>query len=156
MQVVPEMSLSRCDPPKTGPTLLSGIYQSGCEYEWGVHVAFFAERVGLTAAQVRSLTFGDGSDRCWVSERDRLLIEAVDSLHDSSRISDPLWDRLEGEFSSEEILDLTMMPGWYHAVSFTANGVRLGLEPGAPDSRTWIVPQLMASNGTRHTPRAPS
>ena len=104
----------------------------GCEYEWGVHVAFFAERVGLTADQVRSLTFGDGSDSCWVSERDRLLIEAVDSLHDSSRISDSLWERLVGEFSSEEILDLTMMTGWYHAISFTANGVRLGLEPGAP------------------------
>ena len=28
----------------------------GCEYEWGVHVAFFAERVGLTAEQITQLT----------------------------------------------------------------------------------------------------
>ena len=25
----------------------------GCEYEWGVHVAFFAERAGLTADRSR-------------------------------------------------------------------------------------------------------
>src|SRR6185295_3208538 len=29
-----------------------------CEYEWGVHVTFFAERVGLTSAQITSLTHG--------------------------------------------------------------------------------------------------
>src|SRR6202020_2867629 len=30
----------------------------GCEYEWGVHVAFFAERAGLSSDQVTSLTHG--------------------------------------------------------------------------------------------------
>ena len=103
----------------------------GCEYEWGVHVAFFAERVQLTSDQVRSLTFGDASDECWGEERERLLIEAVDALHDSSRIPTLLWERLIPEFSTEEILDLTMMTGWYHAISFTANGVELDLEQGA-------------------------
>jgi alkylhydroperoxidase family enzyme len=103
----------------------------GCEYEWGVHVAFFAERVQLTSDQVRSLTFGDASDECWGEERERLLIEAVDALHDSSRIPTLLWERLISEFSTEEILDLTMMTGWYHAISFTANGVELDLEQGA-------------------------
>src|SRR5262245_2521407 len=47
----------------------------GCEYEWGVHVAFFADRVGLSAAQVASLTHGGAGDPCWIDERDRLLIE---------------------------------------------------------------------------------
>ena len=31
----------------------------GCEYEWGVHIAYFAERVGLTSEQVSSLTHGE-------------------------------------------------------------------------------------------------
>jgi hypothetical protein len=34
----------------------------GCEYEWGVHVAFFAGRVGLSGAQITSLTHGAGTD----------------------------------------------------------------------------------------------
>ena len=66
----------------------------GCEYEWGVHVAFFAERVGLTREQVRSLTHGGATD--------------------------------------DELLDLLMLSGWYHAISFAANGVELELEDGAP------------------------
>src|SRR4051812_48552776 len=49
----------------------------GCEYEWGVHVASFAERVGLGVDQVRSLTHGSPDDPCWEAERDRLLIRAV-------------------------------------------------------------------------------
>src|SRR5512146_3033349 len=31
----------------------------GCEYEWGVHVSFFAERVGLTPQQVTAIADGD-------------------------------------------------------------------------------------------------
>ena len=46
----------------------------GCEYEWGVHVAFFAERVGLDADQLRSLTHGGPDDPCWTDRRDRLLV----------------------------------------------------------------------------------
>ena len=66
----------------------------GCEYEWGVHVAFFAERAGLDAAQVRSLTHGGPSDPCWVEEHERLLIRLVDELHDRSDVGEALWQEL--------------------------------------------------------------
>ena len=36
----------------------------GCEYEWGVHVRFFAERVGLTPQQTSSLVHGGPGDPC--------------------------------------------------------------------------------------------
>ena len=104
----------------------------GCEYEWGVHVAFFAERVGLTGAQVASLTHGGPTDACWTDDRDRVLLEAVDSLHDTSAIGDRLWERLAAVFAEDQLLDLLLLCGWYHAVSFAANGVRLDLEDGAP------------------------
>jgi alkylhydroperoxidase family enzyme len=103
-----------------------------CEYEWGVHVAFFAERVGLTAAQISSLTHGGPTDPCWTDERDRLLIEAVDELHDRSGIPDDLWHRLSEVFDDAAMLDLLLLCGWYHAISFAANGARVDLEPGAP------------------------
>lgn len=104
----------------------------GCEYEWGVHVAFFADRVGLTSEQVTSLTHGASNDACWFNPRDRVLIEVADALHDGSRIDDGLWDRLSEELAEAEILDLLMLCGWYHAISFAANGVELALENGAP------------------------
>ena len=104
----------------------------GCEYEWGVHVAFFAERVGLSAGQITSLTHGGACDPCWTDERDRLLIEAADALHDAADLGDGLWHRLAGMFSEEQLLDLLMLAGWYHAISFTANGARVVPEDGAP------------------------
>ena len=45
-----------------------------CEYEWGVHIAFFAERVGFTHPQIASIAHGGPDDQCWTDERDRLLL----------------------------------------------------------------------------------
>jgi alkylhydroperoxidase family enzyme len=104
----------------------------GCEYEWGVHVAFFAERAGLSGPQLTSLVHGGTGDPCWPGERDRLLIEAADALHDSADIDEDLWHRLARVFSQQQLLDLLMLAGWYHAVSFTANGARVAREDGAP------------------------
>ncbi|MEY9862906.1 alkylhydroperoxidase family enzyme [Catenulispora sp. GAS73] len=104
----------------------------GCEYEWGVHVARFAVRADLTDAQISSLTHGSSTDACWTDERDRLLIDTADALHDANDIDDALWTRLDAEFSHEQLLDLLMLCGWYHAISFTARATRLAPEPGAP------------------------
>jgi hypothetical protein len=104
----------------------------GCEYEWGVHVLFFAERVGLTPAQVTSLTHGSAQDPCWESSRDRLLVRAADALHDQADLDDDLWADLAGEFAEIELLDLLLLCGWYHAISYAARGARVDLEPGAP------------------------
>jgi len=104
----------------------------GCEYEWGVHIAFFAERVGLSTAQVVSLTRGSAEDSCWMEERDRLLIRAVDALHDSSDIDHGSWQELAAIFSDANLLDLLLLCGWYHAISFVARGTRVPLEASAP------------------------
>jgi alkylhydroperoxidase family enzyme len=104
----------------------------GCEYEWGVHVAFFAERAGLDPGQVRSLTLGSAEDGCWPDERDRLLIRAVDALYDIGDIDDVLWAELSGELSDANLLDLRFLCGWYHAISFVARVARVPLEAGAP------------------------
>lgn len=104
----------------------------GCEYEWGVHIAFFAERAGLTDEQVRSLTHGSPDDPCWPEDRERLLIRAADALHDTATIDDALWSHLSAAFTEEQLLDLLFLCGWYHAISFAANAAGVALEPTAP------------------------
>jgi len=104
----------------------------GCEYEWGVHVAFFAERVGFDAAQVRSLAHGGAEDLCWTAPRERLLVAAVDALHDDADIGDGLWGELAARFSEQELLDLLVLTGWYHAISYVARAGRIPPEPGTP------------------------
>ena len=53
--------------------------QCRSEYEWGVHVAFFAKRAGLDAAHLRSTVHGGAGDACWGAE-DALLIRFCDAL----------------------------------------------------------------------------
>jgi alkylhydroperoxidase family enzyme len=103
----------------------------GCEYEWGVHLAFFADRIGLTHEQQRSITHGSADDACWPAE-EAALLRAVDELHDHADISDATWNALASTLTCEQFLDLLMLAGWYHAISFTANAARVPLEDGAP------------------------
>ena len=99
----------------------------GCGYEWGVHVAFLGERVALTPEQIRATVHGDASDPVWSAD-ERLLSRLVDELHDSATISDELWTSLASAFSVEQLLELIALVGFYHTVSFFANGLRLPLE----------------------------
>lgn len=112
----------------------------GCEYEWGVHIARCAPRVGLTPAHISSLTHGNSADAYWTTDRDRLLLDAADALHTGHDIDDALWERLSAEFSPEQLLDLLMLCGWYHAISFTARAGRLTPEPGTPKFDDFLPP----------------
>jgi 4-carboxymuconolactone decarboxylase len=102
----------------------------GCAYEWGVHIAFFADRVALTPEQVRATVHGDSKDPVW-SEEEKLLIQLVDELHNTADIPDQLWKDLAAAFSVEQIFEMIALTGFYHTVSFFANGLRLPAEPFA-------------------------
>jgi alkylhydroperoxidase family enzyme len=99
----------------------------GCDYEWGVHAAFFAERVALTPEQLRATVHGRADDAVWSSD-EQLIVWLADELHDGADISDTLWQKLNATFSLEQILELIALAGSYHTVSFFANGLRLPRE----------------------------
>jgi hypothetical protein len=99
----------------------------GCAYEWGVHVAFFGERVALSPQLIRATVRGDANDPAWSGE-ESLLIRLVDELHDSADISNQLWNDLAKTFSLEQLFELIALVGFYHTVSFFANGTRLRAE----------------------------
>jgi alkylhydroperoxidase family enzyme len=100
----------------------------GCAYEWGVHVAFFAERVALTPEQIRATVHGDANDPVWTGD-EPLLIRLVDELHATANISGELWSALATAFSVEQIFELIALAGFYHTVSFFANSLKLQPEP---------------------------
>jgi alkylhydroperoxidase family enzyme len=103
----------------------------GAEYEWGVHVDFFAERVGLDAAQIASITYGEPDDACW-TDAERAVLHAVDELHDTDDLGDATWAELSSHYTDDQIVDVVLLAGWYHAISYVARAARVPLEDGAP------------------------
>lgn len=103
----------------------------GCEYEWGVHLAFFGDRVGLTDHQKRSITHGTPQDACWTSDESTLL-RAVDELHDHADLQEDTASELASILDDRQRLDLFLLAGWYHAISYAANAARVPLEEGTP------------------------
>jgi 4-carboxymuconolactone decarboxylase len=111
--------------------ILRTTARCGCEYEWGVHVAFFSERVGLTSAEVEATVHRGPDDAAW-SDAERTLIRLADQLHDTARISDPLWKDLRRHWSDAQLVELVVLAGFYHTISFAVNGLGVALEPDAP------------------------
>lgn len=100
----------------------------GADYEWRVHATSWGERAGLSPAQLAAILHGDPADPAF-SDRDRVLVRAVDELHDTSSISDDLWAELARHWADDQVLDLLVLVGWYHAISYVVNAARV--EPEA-------------------------
>lgn len=99
----------------------------GSEYEWGVHVTFFGERVGLTPEQVKAIAIGAADDPAF-DARDQLLLKLCDELHETSQVSDNLWAELKEPWTDEQLIELVVLAGFYHTVSFVTNAFRVPLE----------------------------
>ena len=112
--------------------ILRTTARCGAEYEWGVHVQVFADKAGLSSAQVRSLTTGQPDDPCWTDPADRAVLRAADALDRDCDLSDADWTQLSGAVGEEGAVDALLLCGWSRAISNVARAARLEPEPGAP------------------------
>jgi alkylhydroperoxidase family enzyme len=103
---------------------------TNCEYEWGVHVATFADAAHLTEEQVRATVLGGADAPCW-SGAERALIAAVDALHHRATLSDQEFDALSAHYDDAQIFEIILLCGFYRTVSYLANGLDLPLEAKA-------------------------
>jgi alkylhydroperoxidase family enzyme len=99
----------------------------GAEYEWGVHVAAFAEAAGFTLPQTRAIA-DPSADPSVLTERDRLLVQLVDELHEGADVSDALWAELAAHWTQPQLVELLMLAGWYRAISYVCRVARVPLE----------------------------
>jgi alkylhydroperoxidase family enzyme len=104
---------------------------AGAEYEWGVHVAFFAQVAGLDAKALYAVVHGDALDPVWKPD-ERALIAACDDLHASARVSDDTWAWLRAHFYDAQLVEVLVLAGLYRMVSYVINGAKIPLEPDAP------------------------
>jgi len=111
--------------------ILRTTARCGAEYEWGVHVAAYGAKSGWSPEQVRASVHGGPDDPAWAPD-ERLIVRLADALHDSGDVDEALWTGLKAVFADEQLIELVMLAGLYHAVSFTLNAFRVPLEPSAP------------------------
>jgi len=119
-----------------------------CEYEWGVHVAVFARRYGIPEDKLAGTVLWDARDARW-TPRERAVVRLVDELHDAATASDAAWKELRASFQPDQIVELLVLVGFYHAISFVANALSIELEASA----TRFPPGEVAASPR---PRAPS
>lgn len=100
---------------------------TGCEYEWGVHIATFAETAKLSDAEIRATAKCGADAECW-SSAERVLIATVDALHHRATLSEAEFGDLRTCYSDAQILEVMLLCGFYRTVSYIANGLDLPLE----------------------------
>lgn len=106
--------------------------QTGCAYEWGVHITLFKDQVSLTDEEIAALAAKTPEEGPW-TDKETLILKLMDALHQTSRVDDDLWASLRAEFEEMQLLELIMLAGFYHTVAYLCNGLDLPLEPyGAP------------------------
>lgn len=89
----------------------------GAEYEWGVHVTAFGPRCAWRDEELHAVVHDTPAAACWQPE-ERLVLQLADSLFATHDVDGALWDALRARLANEQIIELTMLAGLYHAVSF--------------------------------------
>jgi alkylhydroperoxidase family enzyme len=100
------------------------------EYEWGVHVGFFAAKAKFSAAEIHATVHGDAS--AWPAAEEAVLIEFADALVATGTVDDALWQKAETHYKADQLIEIIALVGFYHLVSFTVNATGVAPEPGAP------------------------
>ena len=110
--------------------ILRTTARCGAEYEWGVHVSAFGPKAGWTPDEVRASVHGDAASACWKPD-EALIVRLADALHARNDVDDVLWADLKNVFADDQLIELVMLAGFYHSVSFTINAFRVPLEASA-------------------------
>jgi len=99
----------------------------GCEYEWGVHVALFAGKVGFGETEIAATMHAAPDAACWAAD-EQALLALVDDFVDRRTLSAATWSALTEHFDESQILEAIALVGYYHTISFLCRGLSLPLE----------------------------
>ena len=90
----------------------------------------YGEPLGLSAEQLDSLAAGTADDPVW-APRERVLVRLADELHDTSTVSDALWEELHAGWTAEQLVELVALAGFYHLVAYATNAFAVEREEWA-------------------------
>ena len=107
--------------------ILRAGYLCRSPYEFSQHIAF-GRRAKLTDAQIRGVA--NPTSQLFDPKQMAVLAYAAEMTTDA-RVSDTTSDALAAHFNEEEIVELTLVTGFYNMVSRTLNALQVDVDPPA-------------------------
>jgi 4-carboxymuconolactone decarboxylase len=104
-------------------------------YEWAQHVVI-GRSVGLQDADFDLIASDEpaGSADPW----DLLLIRAADELHRDACLGEDTWAELATRYDERQLIEVPMVVGGYHQVSFVLNSLGIPVDDDIPDTAPWL------------------
>jgi hypothetical protein len=100
------------------------------EYEWGVHVHYFAAKAGFSDTEVAA-TLKPFAAGAWIG-RDALIVRLCEALQERCDIAQDFWTELRTSFTEMALLELLLLIGKYRQVCILTNALALEPERDAP------------------------
>lgn len=107
--------------------ILRTVWNCGAEYEF-VHHASIAADAGITDVDITAVQEGPSANQ-WTG-RERALLQAADDLHHDAIIAGTTWATLTAAYDQAALVEICMVVGNYHLVSFYVRSFAIPLEPG--------------------------
>jgi AhpD family alkylhydroperoxidase len=120
-RLMPRGTLPRRD---TELVILRVASLNDCAYELAHHRRI-ATKSGLSEAEVERVIAGDLAG--W-PDRERVLLEAVDSLHRQRDLDDETWARLGDHLDEPAVVELLLLAGHYEMLATFLNTVRVDVD----------------------------
>jgi alkylhydroperoxidase family enzyme len=106
-------------------TILRIAQMTGANYEWAHHVPI-AKQAGVTEAQVEALSDWRTSDA--FSVRERAVLDYVEVMTTTRDVPDVVFEALRSQLSEEEVVELTMVCGFWGMVASILLALKIDLE----------------------------
>lgn len=103
-------------------TILRSAHRHNCEYE-SHHHTDIAREAGISDADIEAARVGKASDAF-----EQRLLDAVNELTDTTRLSDTTWDALGEQLDDRQRLDFVFTVGGYQTLAMAIN--TFGIETG--------------------------
>ena len=110
---------------ETELVILRVAHLRGCEYEFEHHVRL-GERAGVTPFDVERVK--EGAEAAGWTERERVLLDTVDELHETGDLSDDAWTDLRAHVDPQRAIELVMLVGHYEMLATTITALRIPLD----------------------------
>ena len=108
-------------------TILRTGWNCRAEYEFGQHAAL-ARKVGVTDEEIARVK--EGPDAEGWTELEAAMLRAADELHADACITDGTWALLAAHLNERQLIEVPVLVGQYHLVSYMLNSLGIEREPG--------------------------